>query len=200
MNRIASFNPETGPPEHKSLGFGALLGLLQNDRKISILDLGQGLGTNIDFWSQFPCRISIADFYRGYQAKLAAEPEMPRSMAMAEALPYDGQTSFDVVLSWDLFNYFDLEELEMLVKLLCRWCRPGTLIFGLISFQPQIPNQPVVYKILDNERILYQMNTPEMRPCPRHQPRDVARLMAQFRVAGSFLLRHGIQEYVWAYK
>jgi hypothetical protein len=36
------------------------------------------------------------------------------------------------------------------------------------------------------------------RPCPRHAPTLLARLMPDYSVEASFLMRNGIQEYVFA--
>lgn len=200
MTTIARQNSQHEPVVYKSLGLSALLGQLQSDYKYSILDLGQALGANVEFWSRFQCRLYIEDFYRGYSARIALGPEDSRETILAELLPFSQETCFDIILAWDLFNYLDPEELEALIGRLSSWCRQGTLLFALISSQPRIPAQPTVFRIVDCEQMIYETHTQEMRPCPRHQPRDLARLMARFAVSSSFLLRHGVQEYVFVYK
>ncbi len=200
MTRTASNNHLPEPVEYKSLGLSALLGLLRADRKYSILDLGKALGGNIDFWSQFSCRLYIEDFYRYYLPLQATAPEDAERPLLEGLLAYPPETAFDIILAWDLFDYLNPEELETLIQKLCAWCRPGTLLFALVSSLPRIPAEPVVFRILDSERMIYDVRTQETRPCPRHQPRDVAKLMARFNVSHSFLLRHGVQEYVFIYK
>jgi len=91
-------------------------------------------------------------------------------------------------------------KLEVLVQRLSRWCRPGTKLFMLISDLPNIPVSPTVFRILNREEMIHEIPIQETRPCPRHQPRDIARLMARFNISCSFLMRHGIQEYVFAFK
>ncbi len=200
MTRTASNNSPPEPAEYKSLGLNALFGLLRADRKYSILDMGQALGGNIDFWSQFSCRLHIEDFYRYYATLKPPTPEEPERPLFEGLLAYAPDTVFDIILAWDLFDYLNPEELEALIKRLCTWCRSGTLVFALVSSLPRIPAEPIVFRILDSERMIYDVRTQETRPCPRHQPRDVARLMARFNVSQSFLLRHGVQEYVFIYK
>jgi len=186
----------------KSLGLQALLDTVRSDRIYSILDLGPALEDNIRFWSQFPCRLHVQDYFRSYQeckAAVVAEQES-RGAPFSVLLPFGSETVFDIVLAWDLFNYFELKDLEMLVQSLSRWCRPGTLLFMLISDLPNIPASPTMFKILDHEHLIHEIPTQETRPCPRHQPRDIAKLMARFNIFRSFLLRHGIQEYVFVFK
>jgi len=107
---------------------------------------------------------------------------------------------FDIILAWDLFNYFDLRQLEALVQRLSRWCRSGTRLFTLTSSLPNISALPTIFKIVNREHIMYEISTQDTRPCPRHEPREIAKLMARFTVASSFLLHHGIREYVFVFK
>jgi hypothetical protein len=188
---------------YKSLGLNALLETVLSDRTYSVLDLGPALEENVRFWSQFSCRLHIQDFYRSYRdRKVEVVPEEEESMeaALSVLLPFSDETIFDIILAWDLFNYFDMRELETIVQRLSRWCRPGTKLFMLISILPNISASPAPFRILNHEQMIHEITTQETRPCPRHQPRDIAKLMARFTVSCSFLLRHGIQEYVFAFK
>jgi hypothetical protein len=102
---------------------------VRGDRTYSILDLGPALEANVRFWSQFSCRLHILDFYRGYREwKAAAVPgEESEEAAFSALLPFSDETVFDIILAWDIFNYFDLRELETLVQRLSAG-RPGTRI------------------------------------------------------------------------
>ena len=202
MTLRAPRETQVSPVVCKSLGLNALVDSVRGDRSYSILDLGPALQGNVGFWSQFACCLHIHDFYRSYrERKAAAVPEEESEEAAFSALlPFSDETVFDIILAWDLFNYLDLQELEALVKRLSRWCRPGTRLFALISSLPNISVSPTMFRILNREQISYEVLNQDTRQCPRYQPRDIARLMAPFIVSSSFLLRHGIQEYVFAFK
>jgi hypothetical protein len=166
----------------------------------SILDLGAARGVNIGYWSQFGCRIWIEDLFRSIPPLPSVAEEDESAVVEGifdEILDYGADTRFDVILAWDLFNYVGPQLLEALVSRLTYYCHSGTYLFALISNLQQIPAEPIVFKIVDTERMVYETTTLDTRACPRYQPRDIARLMARFRVAGSFLLRHGMQEYVF---
>ena len=193
---------QVSPAVHKSLGLNALLDPVRGDRSYSILDLGPALEANVRFWPQFSCWLHIHDFYRSYREwKAAVVPEEESEEAAFSALlPFNDETVFDIILAGDIFNYFDLRQLKALVQRLSRWCRPGTRLFALISSLPNISVSPTIFRILNREQMIYEIPTQDTRPCPRHQPRDITRLLARFNVSSSFLLRHGIREYVFTFK
>jgi len=202
MTPSAPREAQVPPAAHKSLGLNVLLDRVRGEQSFSILDLGPALEGNVRFWSQFSCRLYIGDFYRCYRERMAAVGPGKESVeaALSILLPFGDETVFNIILAWDLFNYFDLRELEALVQRLSRWCRPRTRLLALTSTQPDIPASPTIFKILNREQMIYETPTRTIRPCPRHQPRDIAKVMAGFTVAGSFLLHHGIQEYVFEFK
>jgi 2-polyprenyl-3-methyl-5-hydroxy-6-metoxy-1,4-benzoquinol methylase len=197
MTRPILQDSPSQPAVYKSLGLSTLLRFLRDDRKPTILDLGPALGANVEFWSRHQCRLHIEDFYRDFIARASNENEESKASIFADLLAFNEELSFDIVLTWDLFNYLDLAQLEGLVRHVSRFCKPGAALFALISSQPDIPDQPTVFRILDTERMVYETRTQITRPCPRHQPREVAKAMGLFQVSSSFLLRNGIQEYVF---
>jgi len=199
MSRIRPEDLKLPPVAYNSLGLNALLRFLQSNRKYHILDLGPALGANLEFWSHFLCRLTVEDFYSEYRAGTDAEPEAPRESLIADLLSFDDQTAFDIILAWDLFNYLGPAEIVPLVRRLSRWCRQGTVMFALISSLLHIPTKPSLFRILDRERMTCQARTLETRPCTRHQPRDLARLLAGYEVTCSYLLRNGSQEYLFTY-
>jgi len=202
MTLSAPQEPKSLLSVHKSLGLSALLEPVRGDRILSILDLGPALKANVRFWSQFSCRLHILDFYRSYREwKAAVVPkEESEEAGFSAMLPFSDKMVFDIILAWDLFNYFDLRQLEALVQRLSRWCRSGTRLFTLTSSLPNISALPTIFKIVNREHIMYEISTQDTRPCPRHEPREIAKLMARFTVASSFLLHHGIREYVFVFK
>lgn len=202
MTLDTSRETQAWPAVFRSLGLKAIIDQMRDDRSYSILDLGPALEVNVKFWSRFSCRLEILDFHRGLREwKTAAQPEERKAeAAFAALLPSLGTAAYDLILAWDLFNYFDLRALEALVRRLGLGCRPGTKLFALVSDLPAIPASPMTFKIIGRGELGCEIRDAETRPSPRHQPRDIARLMTGFTDCCSFLLRHGLREYVFAYK
>src|SRR5947209_8373269 len=115
----------------------------------------------------------------------------------AEFLPRSEAVSFDVVIAWDTWNYLTKKELGHFLRHLALFCQPGTVIFSLISILKQIPAQPIRFRIVDDQNLAYEVRTTAQRPAPRFAPADLNDLLRGFRVDRSFLLRHGIQEYLF---
>jgi hypothetical protein len=200
MARTSSDSRVPEPEVFKSLGLQELCRLIQSFGGCSILDLGGARGVNIAFWSHFSPSIHVADLRSALPLvqptgdETSSGPAWDRIMALPES------TRFDVILAWDLLNYLEQPLVVGLIQYLLRFCRHGALLFALIYDRQQMPAVPTVFKIKDEESLIYESCSSDTRPCLRHQPREVQRMFAGFRVASSFRLRHGVQEYLFEYE
>ncbi len=185
-----------------SLVLNVIYHLIKPVHKYTILDLGPAFGTNIEFFSKFSHKIYIEDFYHTLASFDFFSPEdgVHYEAVIEYLLPYRENTRFDIIFSWDLFNYLQKEELHHLIRHLSRFCHPGTLLFALISTLKHIPERPIHFKILDQQDLQYESCSAVLRPCPGYQQTDLNRLMANFRVCNSFLLRNGFKEYLFVWE
>lgn len=185
---------EATPELYKSLGLTALLeSMRRKGQGLRILDLGSAVGSNVELLSQIGCKLHIGDLYASRST--AVEGEELGQEFFEQLFPAD--TKLDVVLAWDLFNYLQRKEMARLGVLLRRHCKPGALIFTLMWSQKQIPAQPIRFRIQEKGHLLYERRTELERPGPRYVPAEISGLLKGFRVDRSFLLRHGIQEYLF---
>ena len=184
---------ETSPEVYKSLGLSALLeSMRRKGQGLRILDLGSAVGGNVEFLSQIGCKLHIGDLYASRST--AVEGEELGQEFFEQLFPAD--TRLDVVLAWDLFNYLQRKEMARLGLLLRRHCRPGALIFALMWIQKQIPAQPIRFRMQENGQLIYERRTALERPGPRYAPAEISSMLKGFGVDRSFLLRHGVQEYL----
>jgi hypothetical protein len=58
------------------------------------------------------------------------------------------------------------------------------------------PAAPQVFEIRGGDRLLYRPSSADMVPGSAIAPALVERMLTGFRVDSSFLLRHGVREYV----
>ena len=191
--------PKAERSVHPSLGFNTLFHQFRGNRKYKILDLGPAVGDNVDFFSQFRCRIFIEDLYRTLNSFEYLTPDDGFSYAAVfeYLLPYLKNTRFDFILAWDVFNYLDRDEFRHLILHLSQFSRKGTVLFSLISTLKHIPETPYRFKIIDSENLLYNCSSMNLKPGPRYEPSDLAELMPNFRICNSFLLRNGFKEYLF---
>lgn len=185
---------EAEPELHRSLALPALLqAMRRKGQGLTILDLGPAVGSNVEFLSQLGCKLHIGDLFASRAS--AGEGEELGQEFFEQLFPSDAR--FDVVLAWDLFNYLQRREMIRLGSLLRRHCRSGALLFALMSIQKQIPAQPMRFRMQDNGQLLYERRTFLDRPGPRYAPSEISGFLKGFQVDRSFLLRHGIQEYLF---
>ncbi|HEY4573354.1 MAG TPA: methyltransferase domain-containing protein [Thermoanaerobaculia bacterium] len=184
---------EVEPDVHRSLALAALCEEIRR-RKLTVLDLGSAVGSNVEFLSQFGCKLFIEDLYAALSTRTGGDLAGPGFFAEFLSVPED--TRFDVVLAWDLFDYLQRKELATFAEQLRRYTNRGALIFALISYHKTIPAQPYRFRIKDDQHLIYERRTDVERPSPRLAPGEVTNLLKEFRVDRSFLLKHGIQEYL----
>ncbi|MGB6000943.1 MAG: hypothetical protein WBI00_10710, partial [Thermoanaerobaculia bacterium] len=61
------FNPsDPGTTESPSLALKYLLGHLDETRWSKILDLGPAVGANVEFFTQYSCKLFIADLFQAF--------------------------------------------------------------------------------------------------------------------------------------
>jgi SAM-dependent methyltransferase len=185
------------PTVHQSLALAALFDEIRG-RRVTVLDLGSAVGSNVEFLSQYGCKLYIEDLYAALSSRFSSgeEGDIAGPEFFAEFLSLPDDTRFDVILAWDLFNYLRRKELAYFGEVLRRYTQPGALAFALMSYHKQIPAQPYRFKIQDERTLVYDRRTAAERPSPRFVPYEVTGLLKGFHVDRSFLLQHGIQEYL----
>jgi SAM-dependent methyltransferase len=185
------------PDVHRSLALAALFDAIRG-RKVTVLDLGSTVGSNVEYLSQFGCKLYIEDLYAALSSRVALGEgdDLAGPNFFSEFLSLPEDTRFDVILAWDLFNYLHRKELAAFAEQLRRYTNSGALLFSLISYHKQIPAQPYRFRIKDEQNLIYDRRTGAERPSPRLAPAEVTNLLKGFRVDRSFLLKHGIQEYL----
>ncbi|MEW6353331.1 MAG: hypothetical protein AB1469_03385 [Pseudomonadota bacterium] len=201
-----------------SLALKLLNERLRPDKRYHFLDIGPALQENIDFCSQYAGKVYIEDLYYTLSLRAASasaapaqreaeeldEPPSPEEVFYRNIteclLPYGSDTRFDVIFTWDLFNYLAREPLQQLIGRLSKFCNPGAYLFALVSTRVNIPSQPLEYRIIGQDKLIYGAGSSIERPHPRYREVNLLKMMPGFRTDKSFLLRNGIQEYLFVYK
>ena len=185
----------TEPEAHKSLALPSVLAAMARGPKAHVLDLGPAIGANVEYLSEFGCRLSIQDLYLTRTS--AVDGEELGTEFFEQLVPAPDGPQYDVVFAWDLFNYLSRKELGRLTARLRQTCKPGAQVLALIWIHKSIPAQPIRFRFRGKDQLVYDRRTSLERPGPRFQPAEINQLMSGFQVDRSFLLRHGIQEYLF---
>lgn len=102
--------------------FATLFGQTYMGRKVNILDIGSARQGTIEFFSQFKCRLQVADLYSADFLKNQATDMSPKQLqqAFSEHLALPQGSAIDICLFWDIFNYLD----SNYIKALCAALKP----------------------------------------------------------------------------
>ena len=189
-----------GPKRYHSLALApSQQRLLTEGHKVEILDLGSACGETLAYFTGLPCKIYFADFFADLKAH-APDPEGGMeafAAACARVLPFPASTRFDLIQSWDLLNYLSLDEISGLTGYLRRFSSDVAPLMSLIWTRRRIPAQPNRYAIIDAETVEYRPSSRAERPGPLYKEPELLRAMPSYRAGRSFLLRHGVQEYIF---
>lgn len=130
--------------KHRSPGITAIYNELKSQRALRILDLGSSSAQTFNFFRQLSCQIhfeGLDEFLASAKSTALSEQEFKELLQnyLTEFLP---DQKFDVILAWDLFNYFDIEMVHWLLERLSPHCRESTLIHSIGYVAQQIPGLP----------------------------------------------------------
>ncbi len=182
-----------------SLAMDVLAKHIGRRRDCCALDLGRGFGSNIDFLSRFATKICVEDLYHtlvslGHPFSGEKRIYCP---VYETLLPYRDQIRFDVILLWNLLDYLDRDDIRRLAAQLAALSNRGSLVYAIVSIRSKIPETPMNFKIIDEKNFVYQQTTAAHCEGPRHTQVKLLEWMPGFRVKRSFLLRNGMQEYLF---
>lgn len=189
----------TDSRRHQSLALPLLIKRLGGGLRRRVLDLGPAVGGNVAYLAGLSCRVHIADLHQSLfptgEARPAMTGEAFRSL-LARDLP--SAEGFDVVLAWDLLDYLEESRIRILSRHLARLVPAGSLLLLLVSTRREIPDRPNRFEILDSDHLAYDLDAGLLRPGPRYKEPVLHRCLPEFEVESTFLLRNGIQEYLFA--
>ncbi len=183
------------PVEHGSPGLKKILTALAGETVARILDLGPAIPSNISTLSDFASHIRVCDAANDLCAPIAEDDDWTAISRAAVLLPVE-TGDFNLVLAWDILNYLRKDVSAAVVDRLRQRCRPGARIFALIHEGPTMPAKPQTFEIRGNDRLAYRSSTLQQLPSPKLPPAEVERRLEGFRIEASFVLQHGIREYL----
>jgi SAM-dependent methyltransferase len=128
-------------------------------------------------------------------AGVAARPASgPAPSPLPSRFDHDDAT-FDAVLGWDLFNYYDPATARRVAAEISRILKPGGLVFAWFHSKSVAgPDGPRRFRVIDETR--FQVDPFDGRALPRHlfQNRDIEKMFTDVRIAELYFLKNGVRE------
>ncbi len=203
-SRIETTGPEVVPLEppgpvidiYSSPGLEEALRGTPDDGSCKVLDLGPSVADNVEFVSSFASYLQIIDAIARDPSASDLEGSGFGRLSTLKALFDQHRRSFSLVLMWDVLNYLSREQAEKLIQSVAELCLPGARLHAIVFATNTMAAIPNRYRIVDNARIAYEAATTEQMGAPDLPPAEVGKLLQGFRVEHSFVLQHGVHEYV----
>ena len=165
---------------HRSPGLTTIYNEIKSSQRNRVLDLGPAMAGTFEFLSDLSCKIHFENLSNLLPADEALAKKIS-SKKLQEMLSeylstYLKDNQFDIIFTWDYFNYFDQQTLQVLMTCLIKHCRPDTLIHSIRYMNSSIPEQPRGFEIADQYYVKITQQG-ELQP-KRHRQ---LRLRHQFR-------------------
>ena len=191
---------EAPPPEPEavrlhSLALGDLLDGLVAGGAYRFLDLGPAVGSNLEYLSRFALSVQVADLW----ASISSGEPRSWEKALDSIAPEAGSAGYHAVLAWDLLNYLSPERLRQVAARLAEATRPGGRVFALVYYSQEMPAEPPRFRIADRETLTYP-EPPARRSAPRYPQRALQQAFAGFETEKGYVLKTGLQEFLFAKK
>jgi hypothetical protein len=185
------------PVIRHSPGIQAALEKVRGEARCRVLDLGAAVASNVEMLSEFANHIRIVDLLAEDSPGVRLDELEDRALQRAaERLLPSSWGPYDLVLTWDLLNYLGEPQTKAVARRLGELCSNGAYLYALVVSAEEMPARPSAYRILDGGNLEYRVLSPGSKASPRWPPLVVERILADFRIERSFVLRHGVQEYV----
>lgn len=180
--------------EHRSPGLTAVYNEMKGSKDHRVLDLGPSSAPNFNFFTQLSCKIrfeNLSEWLMDRQEELADDALLRQELA--DYLGDFGDNRFDLILTWDIFNYLSLANVEWLISKLKSLCQPGAVIHMIKYVGQKIPACPQSFRIIDQYK-LQTIRASEWQT-RAHANLDTARLLKQiqdFYMERSYLNHEGM--------
>ena len=191
--------PSTPPPppaEHPAAGLKHAVEHLPRPGA-SVLDLGPALAANVAFFNSLGARLRIADLDDEVdEVGLREASASVWERRVGELMRFRDDEKFDLILAWDLPNYFGRERWPAVAaRLIPRLTESGCLHL-LARVGAAMPADPCRYRIVDAGTVSEEMVTAGTLPAPRFPHAEVEKLHPGLVAPRSHLGKHGVQEYL----
>jgi len=189
--------PEPPPPaEHPAAGLREAVEHLPRPGA-SVLDLGPALAANVAFFNGIGARLRIADLDDAVdEAGLREVSAAVWERRVGELARFRDDERFDLVLAWDLPNYFGRERWPAVAALLIPRLTANGCLHLLARVGAEMPADPCRYRIVDAGTISEEVTAIETLPAPRFPHAEVEKLHPGLVAPRSHLGKHGVQEFL----
>jgi len=193
---VGAIEKDGGSAVHDSPALAEIISAIDPEHPIRVLDLGSALQTNLEYYATIGTGVRIVPLLRNNGLEGLRSLEAEAFSAMLDRLLPPNDIGFGLILMWDLLDYLVDDQPALLSRHLATVSEPGAKIHVMVITTETMPAEPSRYELLGAGRLAYRPTTPRRTTAPDIPPAKVERWIKPFRVERSFLLRHGVREFI----
>ena len=189
---ITPVEPPTSRTQ-QSLLFPSLVKKVNQDRRLSVLEIGPALPETIEFFSQFKCRLHFAAMYTDpiLQMQSGEYTEAELAEQISQSLGFSKDTRFDLCLFWDFLNYLDDKALRAFNTAIRPFLHKSTRAhaFTVRTLNTSFSNQQ--YGIAEAHMFSIRSRTGKQARTTPHTQAILVNLLSSFDIDQGMLLPDG---------
>lgn len=192
---------EPGRLVHPSKALRIFVSDIRDRTKPQLLDAGQVIGNNIEYFARMGCRVFVHDVLADRVSDLQLGRPAKRFVRGTRwgGLPYADE-QFDGLLSWDLLDYFARDEVPSVIAELFRVLKKNALLFSLFCReQARRPEPSQRYRIVDTGMLKHEPVTKGDTAklfVTRLRNREILDAFVPHRVLHFIMLKNNMREIV----
>ncbi len=193
---LAVTGKDGGGVVHDSPALAEIIAGIDRERPVKVLDLGSALQTNLDYYATIGAGVRIVPLLRNDGPEGLSSLDTDDFSALLDRLLPPDHAGFGLILMWDLLDYLVDDQPTILARHLATVSERGARIHVMVVTAETMPARPSRYELLGAGRLAYRPTTLQRMSPPDLPPAKVERWIKPFRVERSFLLRHGVREFI----
>ncbi len=190
------------PTSLNTMVFADLLSQPPADRAIRILDLGSVRQSTIDFFSDYHCHVLVTglcdDFVPGKGLDKASLKQLQQ--LIAQDIKRHNNNHYDLILCWDLLNYLDKEQFQLVVAQLLPSLISTTRCHTFLYTTANRPLRPGGFHIASKEQMIIAESTTEQNHSGSVTQTTLGKYLPNYNTLRTVLMRNGTQELAFEIK
>ncbi len=127
---------------------------------------------------------------RGATGAAAAAP----AVRLQTSFPYPDET-FDAVIAWDLFNFYDPASVRLIAAETRRILKPGGYVLAYFhARQASGPDTPRRFRVVDERHLVAEAGAAAAQPRHVYQNRDIEKMFAGLAIVELYFLKNSLRE------